>query len=94
MQAEDIIAKKKKLLWLRTILLPPVTFIRFYLWKLGILDGFPGLVIALVSSWGTAMKYLKALELKRKEQGGSFEKSPPCTPHKTFVKGRESGREG
>jgi glycosyltransferase involved in cell wall biosynthesis len=65
MQAEDIAAKKKKLLLLRAILLPPVTFIRFYLWKLGILDGFPGLVIALVSSWATAMKYLKALELKR-----------------------------
>ncbi|MCP4218710.1 MAG: hypothetical protein GY765_29025, partial [bacterium] len=53
------------LLYLRFFLLPPVTFIRFYLWKLGILDGLPGLVIALVSSWSTAMKYLKAIEIKR-----------------------------
>lgn len=66
LQALDIIEKKKKLLYLRTLLLPPVTFIRFYFWKLGILDGFPGLVIALVSSWATAMKYLKAIELKQK----------------------------
>lgn len=66
MQAEDIARKKKKLLYLRTLLLPPVTFIRFYLWKLGVLDGLPGLVIALVSSWATAMKYLKAIEVQRK----------------------------
>jgi glycosyltransferase involved in cell wall biosynthesis len=67
MQAQDIAAKKKKLLYLRAIILPPITFLRFYVWKLGILDGLPGFVIALVSSWGTAMKYLKAIEIKRQE---------------------------
>ncbi len=65
MQAQDIVAKNKKSLYLRALILPPITFIRFYFWKLGILDGFPGLVIALVSSWGTAMKYLKAIAIKR-----------------------------
>lgn len=65
MQAADIVDKKKKLLYLRSFFLPPVTFIRFYIWKLGILDRFPGLVIALISSWATAMKYLKAIELKK-----------------------------
>lgn len=69
LQALDIVDKKKKLLYLRSLLLPPVTFIRFYFWKLGILDGFPGLVIALVSSWATAMKYLKAIQLKRNARG-------------------------
>ncbi len=68
MQARDIVDKKKNLLYLRSLLLPPITFIRFYIWKLGVLDGLPGLVIALVSSWATAMKYLKAIELKRKER--------------------------
>lgn len=68
LQALDIVDKKKKLLYLRAFLLPPITFVRFYLWKLGILDGFPGVVIALVSSWATAMKYLKAIELKKKEK--------------------------
>ncbi len=66
MQAEDMVKKGKGLLYLRALLLPPITFIRFYIWKMGILDGFPGFVIALVSSWSTAMKYLKAIELKRK----------------------------
>jgi glycosyltransferase involved in cell wall biosynthesis len=67
MQAEDLAKSKKKLLYLRALILPPITFIRFYLWKLGILDGLPGLVIALVSSWSTAMKYLKAIEIKREK---------------------------
>jgi glycosyltransferase involved in cell wall biosynthesis len=68
MQAEDIVKKNKKLLLLRLLLLPPITFFRFYIWKAGILDGFPGFVIALISSWGTAMKYLKAMEIKRDER--------------------------
>ncbi len=68
LQAEDIAARGKKLLYLRALLLPPITFLRFYLWKAGILDGFPGLVIALVSSWATAMKYLKAIEIKKKQK--------------------------
>lgn len=66
MQAQDIAESGIKFLWLRALLLPPVTFLRFYIWKMGFLDGFPGLVIALVSSWGTALKYLKAIETKRK----------------------------
>lgn len=67
MQAEDLVARGKKLLYLRAILLPPITFTRFYAWKLGILDGFPGFIIALVSSWSTAMKYLKAIEIKKNQ---------------------------
>jgi glycosyltransferase involved in cell wall biosynthesis len=67
-QAEDIVDKGKKLLYLRFLLLPPVTFIRFYIWKLGFLDGLPGFVIALVSSWATAMKYMKAIENRRTEK--------------------------
>jgi glycosyltransferase involved in cell wall biosynthesis len=65
-QAEEIVRQAKKCLFLRLLVLPPVTFLRHYIWKLGFLDGFPGLVIAIVSSWGTAMKYLKAIALKRK----------------------------
>jgi len=65
MQAEEI-AMKKRFLLLRALLLPPVTFFRFYIFKMGFLDRFPGLVIALVSSWGTAMKYLKARSIRRR----------------------------
>ncbi len=68
MQAVDIVKKGKKLLYIRAILLPPVTFLRFYIWKLGFLDGFPGFLIALISSWATSMKYLKSIELKREKK--------------------------
>lgn len=65
-QAEEIVRKKTRLLYLRLLVLPPVTFLRHYVWRLGFLDGFPGLVIALVQSWGTAMKHMKAIALKRR----------------------------
>lgn len=68
MQAEDIVKSRKKCLYLRFLLLPPITFLRFYVWKAGFLDGFPGFVIALVSSWATAMKYMKAIEIKRQNR--------------------------
>ena len=68
-QAEEIVRQDKKLLLPRLLILPPVTFLRHYLWKLGMLDGFPGLVIAMVSSWGTALKYLKAMAMKRRARG-------------------------
>jgi len=68
-QAEAIVRQKKKCLFLRLLLLPPVTFLRHYIWRLGFLDGFAGLVIAMVSSWGTAMKYFKAIASRRASKG-------------------------
>lgn len=41
-------------------------FFRHYFWKLGFLDGWPGLVIAVCSSYGAFMKYSRALELREK----------------------------
>jgi glycosyltransferase involved in cell wall biosynthesis len=65
LQAEEIAASKQTLLLARTLLLPPITFLERYLIKLGWLDGFPGLVIALISSWATALKFLKARAIRR-----------------------------
>ena len=48
--AEELISQKKKCLILRLLVLPPVTFFRHYVWRLGFLDGFAGMVIATVSS--------------------------------------------
>lgn len=66
-QAQDLAKGRKKLLLPRAIILPIFTFIRHYFWRIGVLDGIPGLVIALISSWGTCLKYLKARELRRKK---------------------------
>lgn len=64
MQAEDLLKRGKRFLLFQALIKPPVTFLRFFFWKGGIRDGFPGLVIALVSSWATALKYLKARSLR------------------------------
>lgn len=68
-QAEEIVRRDINLLLPRLLILPPVTFLRHYIWKMGLFDGFPGLVIATVSSWGTALKYLKAMAMKRRCRG-------------------------
>jgi glycosyltransferase involved in cell wall biosynthesis len=68
-QAENLLKKYKHTLLLRLLILPPATFFRHYVWRLGFLDGFAGLVIATISSWGTAMKYFKALAIKRSPPG-------------------------
>ena len=64
-QAEEIVRQKKTWLLARSIILPQTTFLRHYVVKLGFLDGWTGFVIALLSSWATALKYLKAIELKK-----------------------------
>jgi hypothetical protein len=69
--AKEIVRQKKKCLLLRLLILPPMTFFRHYVWRLGFLDGFAGLVIATVSSWGTAMKYFKAIASKQSPPGRS-----------------------
>jgi len=43
---------------------PFIKFIEIYIWKLGFLDGIPGLYIALSSSFSTFLKYAKIYELK------------------------------
>ncbi len=63
--AEDMNRMGKRFLFLRLLFLPAVTFLRHYLWRLGFLDGFAGLVIATISSWGTALKYFKAIGLRQ-----------------------------
>jgi glycosyltransferase involved in cell wall biosynthesis len=65
LQAKEIITNKKKFLFCRAFFLPGITFTKHYIVKLGFLDGFAGIVIALLSAWSTALKYLKALELKK-----------------------------
>jgi glycosyltransferase involved in cell wall biosynthesis len=74
--ADEIVRQKKKCLVLRLLVLPPVTFFRHYVWRLGFLDGFAGMVIATVSSWGTALKYFKAMAIKRSLKSAKL--SPPA----------------
>jgi glycosyltransferase involved in cell wall biosynthesis len=52
------------------------TFVKHYVFKLGFLDGWPGLVIAMASFEGTFYRYVKALEI----QNGDSWKAPVSVP--------------
>lgn len=45
-------------------------FIECYLWKRGLLDGYPGLIIAINSSWYVFLKHAKAWEMGLSMQQG------------------------
>ncbi|MDZ4726667.1 MAG: glycosyltransferase family 2 protein [Leptospira sp.] len=55
---------------IKSILKPIGKFFEIYIFKLGFLDGIPGLYIALASSFSTFLKYAKIYEL----QNGSIER--------------------
>ena len=47
---------------------PPIRFLEMYVWKLGLLDGMPGFVIAVVSSYYVFLKYARLWALQRSEK--------------------------
>jgi len=55
----------KRVPLLMAFLHPPVKFLECYVWKLGILDGWGGFVIALASSFYVFAKYVKLWERTR-----------------------------
>ncbi len=65
-QAKNIVKKGKKFLWLKLLLRPPFKFLQTYILQLGLLDGFPGLVIATGSAYLVFLKFAKAIELSKK----------------------------
>lgn len=48
---------------------PIYRFLRGYIFKLGFLDGFAGLVVAVTTSFGVFIKYAKLWEVSRKGEG-------------------------
>lgn len=44
---------------------PPIRFLEMYIWKKGFLDGMPGFIIAVVSSYYIFLKYAKLWELQK-----------------------------
>jgi hypothetical protein len=51
--------------WVHLLLHPPFRFVRMYILQLGIRDGYPGLVLCLLSSASVFLKYARAWEMKR-----------------------------
>lgn len=52
------------------IINPIFKFVRMYIFRLGFLDGIEGLLLAVLSSNYTMVKYYKLLELNRREKNG------------------------
>jgi glycosyltransferase involved in cell wall biosynthesis len=50
---------------------PPLKFIETYLWKGGVLDGMPGFIIAVISSYYVFLKYAKLWELDKAQKAAS-----------------------
>jgi glycosyltransferase involved in cell wall biosynthesis len=51
---------------LQLLIRPPARWVRAYLWRLGFLDGVPGLVAAGMSAFYVFVKYAMVIELRRK----------------------------
>ncbi len=64
--AMDIAKSKRRVRWHHVTLRPLGDFLRLYFMKLGFLDGFPGLIIALLSAYYVMVKYSRAWELEKK----------------------------
>lgn len=62
--AEDQYERGRRARIHHLLLHPVVAFWRNYLWRLGFLDGLPGLAVAWLSAVSTVFKYLKLIELQ------------------------------
>lgn len=65
--AKAAVKKGKKSSLFNIIVNPFIKFYRDYIFKLGILDGYYGLVISLISSHATFLKYAKIKQLQDKK---------------------------
>ena len=68
--AREKFRKGARFHWYDYLIRPHWRFLKAYFFKLGLLDGMQGLIIARVSAFGVRMKYAKlwALERERREQ--------------------------
>ena len=70
LQAEQIAARSGAVPYAKVVVSPLVRFIKFYLVKLGFLDGVPGFVHIAIGCMNTLLKYAKAVEIMNRKGGG------------------------
>lgn len=61
-------AERKRWRWADNLFRPPFRFFRSYVWKRGMLEGFPGFFIAATAAVYVFLKYAKLRELELKEK--------------------------
>jgi len=64
--AQKLYARGKKGRFLHLLVLPWARFFKSYILQLGVLDGFPGLVIAALSGYAVFLRYAKLREIWKK----------------------------
>ncbi|MHB8054456.1 MAG: glycosyltransferase family 2 protein [Candidatus Aminicenantales bacterium] len=64
--AQKLYAQRKKCRLRHLLLVPPGRFIKSYILRLGFLDGFAGLVIAVLNGYGIFVRYAKLREIWKK----------------------------
>ncbi len=57
--------REKSFSFWKLLLKPPAKFLEMYVFKLGFLDGTPGLVVAVSSAYSTFLKWAKLYELRK-----------------------------
>ena len=65
LQAQSLHAAGRRASTLQLVLSPALRFIKFYLWRLGFLDGVPGLVHITIGCMNSFNKYAKLKALER-----------------------------
>lgn len=66
--AQELVKQKKSITLLHVLTRPVARFFRGYLFRLGVLDGWQGFVLAFLTSTYVLVKYLKAYELQDPER--------------------------
>lgn len=64
--AREKAAKNERAGFWPIVFRPPVTFIKMYFLKLGFLDGLPGFILSILSTYHVFCKYVKISEMSRR----------------------------
>jgi len=62
--SDEMLKKNTSFVLLKMLVKPPVKFLETYVYKLGILDGLPGFIISVLTSYYTFLKFAKLWEKK------------------------------
>lgn len=62
------------------LLRPLIQFIRGYIFRLGFLDGIPGLIVAIDGAFSAYLKYVKLWEIQQNQKGSPDRQNPQILP--------------
>ncbi len=68
LNADKYYAKGKRSTWVKRVVSPKFAFVKYYIFMLGFLDGWAGLVCARMTAFYTFLKYTRLYELHRQNK--------------------------